>query len=382
MTDRDRIERALSDARELELTDLEVMSVVARARDAGPRRVSRFGRRRIVVGVLIPVVCAAGAAAYVARPSDEKIALAGINCVLTAERGANSGPGTAVPDGRDPVTICAELWASAMVDRRTKTVPPLVACVSQTAGDVTVYPTADKSICERLDQTTVPAGYEKATAQLAPLQRRVERLWGGGGWTAQELRAGETGWCRSLPIVTEIAEAEIRRLRLVGWQVRTTGSGSCAVSGRVDGDMHSVIIELHEPFEPHVDDRPPDVVKHENAWVTAWQEVRSEFPGFATTGLLCGPPAETIARLKVILKRADVTAPLELALIGRDHTIGFTSRLHCMGLVDEHSDENERIVVWPDAPLGELYPTDAELEALGPGETFGLPTFPGLGLTP
>lgn len=381
MTDHDRIEQALFDARKLELTDLEVTSAVSRARDAGPRRVSRFGRRRLVVGVLIPVVCAAGAAAYVARPSDEKIALAGIRCVTTVERHPNSGSGTLAPDGRDPVTICAELWASAMVDRRTKTVPPLVACVSQTAGDVTVYPTADKGICEQLDQTTVPAGYGKTATQLAPLQRIVERLWS-GGWPDPELRAGETGSCRSLPVVTEIAEVEIRRLRLAGWQVRTAGIGSCAISGHVDGDLHSVIIELHAPFEPHVDDRSPEVVKRENAWVAAWQEVRSEFPGFETTGLLCGPPAETIDRLKVILKRADVTAPLELALIGRDHTIGFTSRLHCMGLADEITDEKERVVVWPDAPLGELYPTDSELEALGPGKTFGLPTFPGLGYTP
>lgn len=105
----------------------------------------RTQRRRtfaiLAAGLLLAMTVAAGV--YVLRPSDQ---FAGLGCYSKAARDA--AVAVVSTDGRDPVAVCAELWASGEVGATTQ-VPPLTSCVGESGGAIWVLP-GGGGVCERL----------------------------------------------------------------------------------------------------------------------------------------------------------------------------------------------------------------------------------------
>jgi hypothetical protein len=125
----------------------------------------RFGRRsrrrRWVAMTLIPAALVAAAATYAATRSADDVA-DGVGCY--AEPRLDADTLVTSSDGRDPVTICSEKWASLTVTSP----PPMVAC-SMGSG-VGVFPSDDPGLCARLGLEPLPAGYISAAQKFSSMR--------------------------------------------------------------------------------------------------------------------------------------------------------------------------------------------------------------------
>jgi hypothetical protein len=133
---------------------------------------SRRRRRHRLVLVLVPAVfaflIATGFTTYVL--TRDVTHFESIGCYDKASTGANTTVVKA--DGRDPVAICAELWAQGVVGAGP--VPDqLAACVLET-GAIGVFPTSGTETCARLGMADLPASYAAEGKSFAELRDAIE----------------------------------------------------------------------------------------------------------------------------------------------------------------------------------------------------------------
>jgi hypothetical protein len=137
-------------------------------------------RRRKLVFVFVPAVvlllAATGFTTYAL--TREPTHLASVGCFETESLGA--GVAVVDADGRDPRTICAELWRT---DALPGPVPDrLAACVLET-GAIGVFPSSSSGTCNRLGLADLPASYAAQGRRFAELRDAIfARIgWPGSG---------------------------------------------------------------------------------------------------------------------------------------------------------------------------------------------------------
>ena len=122
-------------------------------------------RRRRLALVLLPAVflllAGTGGAAYVlTRPATQ---LESIGCYARADVDADTVVERA--DGRDPASVCAELWRDGTLGHR---VPPLASCVLP-SGAVGVFPGGEET-CTGLGLDELRPGYRAEARRFAGLR--------------------------------------------------------------------------------------------------------------------------------------------------------------------------------------------------------------------
>lgn len=189
------------------------------------RRRVRRGRTVAILAAGMLLVMAVGAGAYALRSPQS---FASLGCYAEPDREANV---TVVStDERDPVDVCAELWAAGQVGPTTQ-VPALTACVGDTGGAIWVLPGAD-GVCDGLGLERVADG---GTAD--PGAPRVPELR--DALVAQY----DSGECRDAEEARGLAEAELDEGGFDGWTVvvREFAATDCA-SFALDTVEQSVLI--------------------------------------------------------------------------------------------------------------------------------------------
>jgi hypothetical protein len=126
-------------------------------------------RRRLVVALVPAVVVLLAATAFTTyRLTRNPTHLESIGCYDRASLRANTAIVSA--DGRDPVTICSEVWQQGALGKAAPA--RLEACVLET-GAIGVFPSTRNSTCGALGLAPLPASYAVRAKRFAALQQAI-----------------------------------------------------------------------------------------------------------------------------------------------------------------------------------------------------------------
>jgi hypothetical protein len=217
--------RTMSSAQLLGCRDT-VMSSIAAERTM--RRSGRFAvRRRVAAIALVPAAALAIAAAVALQAGP----VLNVTC-LDAD-----GDGTVVgADGRNPLDICAQLWAEGAVDARVTVVPAaLTACASN--DGVVVFPDADPSRCDKEGFRPVPDDYQSIATQFVSMRDDLAERWAFGTCVAKR---------DAVEMVRTILDAH----GYADWIVEVSGFGptrSCADFAFDPGRGRVLVVGIQDP---------------------------------------------------------------------------------------------------------------------------------------
>jgi hypothetical protein len=134
----------------------------------------RHHRRRWVVVALIPAAIIAVAGVRHILVTNPEEVVESIGCFDAPDTKANTTIGNS--DGRDPVTVCKELWEQGIVSVGSTSPPPLIACAIG-SGAVGVFP-GREGTCQELGLSDLPPGYEEAAKRFVALREDLVRRFG------------------------------------------------------------------------------------------------------------------------------------------------------------------------------------------------------------
>ena len=126
-------------------------------------------RRRLVIALVPAVVILLAATAFTSyKLTRNPTHLESIGCYDRADLAANVAVVSA--DGRDPLTICSEVWQQGALGKQAPKV--LQACVLQT-GAIAVFPAVRRNTCGSLGLAPLPAIYRAEAKRFAALRAAV-----------------------------------------------------------------------------------------------------------------------------------------------------------------------------------------------------------------
>jgi hypothetical protein len=193
---------------------------------AGPARRRALHRPALVlvVAAIALLIAAIAVAHFTAGPVD--LATRNVACYTAPNLGADV---TVIAADGDPVAAC-----TAAYQRMGRTVPPLVACSTDTV--VAVIPGTDVSACARLSLRALPQGYAAAQAKTARLARSIETLE-----DKQDCIAPRT---LALSVQRLLDEQN-----WTGWKTASLsdGTGACGTVTTLDGGGHRGIEGALDP---------------------------------------------------------------------------------------------------------------------------------------